>query len=162
VGGRWVVGGWWVGGWWVVGGGWWVVGGWLVRCAWCMVHGALLFVWNLVHLLFLVCVTTSVWNPLYLRTDAAVKAMAAEYGVREGEILDRDVGNLATRAVLVETHVIKQTKDFLERVRAQVHTLSPSSTLPPLATVRWRRREHTRAHAVMPTRVCPCTACGGG
>jgi hypothetical protein len=59
----------------------------------------------------------SVWNPLYLRTDAAVKALAAEYGVREGEILDREADNLATRAVLVETHVIKQTKDFLEQVR---------------------------------------------
>ena len=47
-----------------------------------------------------------------------MKALAAEYGVREGEILDRESDNLATRAVLVETHVIKQTKEFLEQVRA--------------------------------------------
>ncbi len=58
----------------------------------------------------------SVWNPLYLRTDAAVKAMAQEYGVKEGDILDRDSENLATRAALVETHIIKQTKTFLQQV----------------------------------------------
>ena len=58
----------------------------------------------------------SVWNPLYMRADAAVKAMAQEYGVKEGDILDRDSDNLATRAALVETHVIKQTKEFLEKV----------------------------------------------
>jgi hypothetical protein len=57
-----------------------------------------------------------VWNPLYLRLDAAVKAMAQEFGVQSSEIMDRDADNLATRAALVETHIVAQTKAFLAQV----------------------------------------------
>jgi hypothetical protein len=92
----------------------------LVGCCCCWEHSLAVLTLSLVVVVCCCDATLhcSVWNPLFLRTDAAVKALAAEYGVREGEILDRESDNLATRAVLVETHVIKQTKEFLEQVRA--------------------------------------------
>jgi multiple RNA-binding domain-containing protein 1 len=56
----------------------------------------------------------SVWNTLFVRSDAAVAAAAAALGVARGELLDRDASNLAVRAALAETQVVADTKRFLE------------------------------------------------
>jgi multiple RNA-binding domain-containing protein 1 len=55
----------------------------------------------------------TVWNTLFVRSDAAVAAAAAALGVGRGELLDRDASNLAVRAALAETKVVADTKQFL-------------------------------------------------
>jgi len=59
----------------------------------------------------------SVWHSLFIRSDTAVQALAEKFGLKQGEILDKSASNMAVRAALAETHVIKETKDFLESVR---------------------------------------------
>ena len=55
----------------------------------------------------------SVWNTLFVRSDAAVGAVAASLGVARRDVLDVDASNIAVRAALAETRVISETKDFL-------------------------------------------------
>jgi multiple RNA-binding domain-containing protein 1 len=55
--------------------------------------------------------TTS--NPIYLRTDTVVGALADRYGVKKSDILDRDASNMAVRVALGETQVIAETREFL-------------------------------------------------
>ena len=52
-------------------------------------------------------------NPIYLRTDTVVGALADRYGVEKSDILDRDASNMAVRVALGETQVIAETRDFL-------------------------------------------------
>lgn len=57
--------------------------------------------------------SASVWNTLFIRSDAAIAAAAASVGVSRSELLDRDSKNTAVRAALAEATVIAETKKFL-------------------------------------------------
>ncbi|KAJ2999543.1 hypothetical protein HDV02_002690 [Globomyces sp. JEL0801] len=54
------------------------------------------------------------WNSLFMNSDAVAEAMARKMGVRKSEILDADTDNMAVRLALAETHVIAETKQYLE------------------------------------------------
>ena len=53
------------------------------------------------------------WNPIYMRSDTVVGAIADKYGMKKGDILDTEASNLAVRVALGEAHIIEETKGFL-------------------------------------------------
>jgi len=54
------------------------------------------------------------WSSLFVRSDTAVAAAAAQLGVSKGAILNQDDGNMAVRTALAETQAISATKKHLE------------------------------------------------
>lgn len=54
------------------------------------------------------------WNSLFMNSDAVAEAMAKRLGVTKAEVLDPDSENLAVRLALAETHVVNETKAYLE------------------------------------------------
>lgn len=54
------------------------------------------------------------WNSLFMNSDAVAEAMSKRLGVTKAEILDPGSDNLAVRLALAETHVINETKSYLE------------------------------------------------
>lgn len=55
------------------------------------------------------------WNSLFIRSDTILDAIAHQLGVSKGQIMDpRADSSLATRLALAETHLIQETKDYLE------------------------------------------------
>ncbi|KAI8816731.1 uncharacterized protein EV422DRAFT_561394 [Fimicolochytrium jonesii] len=54
------------------------------------------------------------WNSLFMNSDAVAEAMAKKLGVRKSEILNPDAENMAVRLALAETHIIAETKKYLE------------------------------------------------
>ncbi|KAL6058709.1 Multiple RNA-binding domain-containing protein 1 [Balamuthia mandrillaris] len=55
------------------------------------------------------------WNPLLLRTDAVLEAVAGSYGLSKGDILDKEEGSMATRVAISETKIINETKKYFEQ-----------------------------------------------
>eukprot|EP00929_Paragymnodinium_shiwhaense_P036105 TRINITY_DN19399_c0_g1_i3.p1 TRINITY_DN19399_c0_g1~~TRINITY_DN19399_c0_g1_i3.p1 ORF type:complete len:889 (-),score=307.08 TRINITY_DN19399_c0_g1_i3:211-2877(-) len=55
------------------------------------------------------------WNLLYVSSNAAADAAAAQLGVKKGELFGKDSENAAVTAALTETSVIQQTKQWLKR-----------------------------------------------
>ena len=53
------------------------------------------------------------WNPVYIRVDTAVTALANQFNMKKGEILDSQANNMAVRVALGEAHVLAETKKFL-------------------------------------------------
>ncbi|KAJ1972817.1 Multiple RNA-binding domain-containing protein 1 [Dimargaris xerosporica] len=54
------------------------------------------------------------WNSLYMSHDAILDSMAERLGISKGDILDPSASNPAVRVALAETHVVNETKQFLE------------------------------------------------
>jgi len=54
------------------------------------------------------------WNSLFIRPDTAVSAMATKLGVTKSDLLDSESTGMATNVALMETHVIAETKKYLE------------------------------------------------
>ncbi|KAJ3296457.1 hypothetical protein HK104_001596, partial [Borealophlyctis nickersoniae] len=54
------------------------------------------------------------WNSLFMNSDTVAEAMADKLGVRKADILDRESENMAVRLALAETHIIAETKQYLE------------------------------------------------
>ncbi|TDH69190.1 hypothetical protein CCR75_002286 [Bremia lactucae] len=55
------------------------------------------------------------WNASYIRGDATVGSLAERMGVKRGEILDKEQGNMAVRLAIGETMLVKENKEFLAR-----------------------------------------------
>lgn len=55
------------------------------------------------------------WNASYIRGDATVGSLAERMGVKRGEIMDKEQGNMAVRLAIGETMLIKENKDFFAR-----------------------------------------------
>uniref|UniRef100_A0AAV1UMK3 RRM domain-containing protein n=1 Tax=Peronospora matthiolae TaxID=2874970 RepID=A0AAV1UMK3_9STRA len=55
------------------------------------------------------------WNASYIRGDAAVGSLAERMGVKRGEIMDKEQGNMAVRLAIGETMLVKENKDFFAR-----------------------------------------------
>ncbi|KAN0000446.1 hypothetical protein ACTFIZ_000900 [Dictyostelium cf. discoideum] len=58
--------------------------------------------------------STHNWNALFMRSDAIVSSLAERYKMTQGQLLDPNQMDLAVRMTLMETHVINETKKFLE------------------------------------------------
>ncbi|KAL7750012.1 Multiple RNA-binding domain-containing protein 1 [Sorochytrium milnesiophthora] len=54
------------------------------------------------------------WNSLYMSADAVAESMANRLQVAKSDLLDRNSDDMAVRLALAETHVINETKQFLE------------------------------------------------
>ncbi|KND03335.1 uncharacterized protein SPPG_02379 [Spizellomyces punctatus DAOM BR117] len=54
------------------------------------------------------------WNSLFMNSDAVAEAMARKLGVKKSDILNPDAENMAVRLALAETHIITETKQYLE------------------------------------------------
>ncbi|KAJ1910831.1 Multiple RNA-binding domain-containing protein 1 [Tieghemiomyces parasiticus] len=54
------------------------------------------------------------WNSLYMSRDAVLDSIADRLNVSKDEILDPDATNAAVRVAMAETHLINETKAFLE------------------------------------------------
>ena len=52
-----------------------------------------------------------------MQSDAVAEAMAKKLGVKKADILDPESENMAVRLALAETHIINETKQYLEAVR---------------------------------------------
>lgn len=55
------------------------------------------------------------WNASYIRGDATVGSLAERMGVKRGEIMDKENGNMAVRLAIGETMLVKENKDFFAR-----------------------------------------------
>jgi multiple RNA-binding domain-containing protein 1 len=56
------------------------------------------------------------WNSLFLRSDTVAEAMAEQFGVDKGDVLDREGGDsMAVRLALGETRIIADTKILFEQ-----------------------------------------------
>ena len=64
--------------------------------------------------------STHNWNSLFIRADAVLDAVAAKLGVPKSSIMDTHSSagsndlSLATRLAVAETHIIQETKEYLE------------------------------------------------
>ncbi|KAF2076035.1 hypothetical protein CYY_002649 [Polysphondylium violaceum] len=54
------------------------------------------------------------WNTLFMRSDAIVSSLAERYKMTQGELLDPNAVDIAVRMTLMETHIINETKKFLQ------------------------------------------------
>ncbi|TYZ68703.1 hypothetical protein PybrP1_005394 [[Pythium] brassicae (nom. inval.)] len=52
------------------------------------------------------------WNASFIRGDATVGSLAQRMGVKRGDILDKENGNMAVRLAIGETMLVKENKDF--------------------------------------------------
>lgn len=69
------------------------------------------------------------WNLLYMSSVTANTAMATKLGIEKRELMKRDEGNLAVTQALAETHIIQETKQWLERegIRVEAFTRKGAS-----------------------------------
>ncbi|KYQ94283.1 RNA-binding region RNP-1 domain-containing protein [Tieghemostelium lacteum] len=58
--------------------------------------------------------STHNWNALFMRSDAIISSLSERYKISQGEILDTEAQDMAVRMTLMETHIINETKKFLE------------------------------------------------
>ncbi|KAJ1985004.1 Multiple RNA-binding domain-containing protein 1 [Dimargaris cristalligena] len=54
------------------------------------------------------------WNSLYMSQDAVLDSIAERLEVTKDEILDPSASNMAVRMALAETHILNETKAYLE------------------------------------------------
>ncbi|CAG8638713.1 25124_t:CDS:10 [Cetraspora pellucida] len=54
------------------------------------------------------------WSMLYMNSDAIAESIAHRFNVKKSEILDPESDNMAAKLALAETHIIQETKAFLE------------------------------------------------
>ncbi|CAG8679703.1 10509_t:CDS:2, partial [Racocetra persica] len=54
------------------------------------------------------------WSTLYMNSDAIAESIAHRFNVKKSEILDPESDNMAAKLALAETHIIQETKSFLE------------------------------------------------
>ncbi|KAI8999531.1 hypothetical protein BC832DRAFT_564521 [Gaertneriomyces semiglobifer] len=54
------------------------------------------------------------WNSLFMNSDTVAEAMAKKLGVKKGDILNPEAEDMAVRLALAETHIITETKKYLE------------------------------------------------
>lgn len=52
------------------------------------------------------------WNASFIRGDATVGSLAQRMGVKRGDIMDKEHGNMAVRLAIGETMLVKENKDF--------------------------------------------------
>lgn len=54
------------------------------------------------------------WNSLFMNIDSVLQSVSNEFSVKKSDILDIESDSMATKLALAETHVINETKKYLE------------------------------------------------
>lgn len=70
------------------------------------------------------------WNASYIRGDATVGSLATRMGVKRGDIMDKENGNLAVRLAIGETMLIKENKDFFAQEGVDLNAIEGALTKP--------------------------------
>ncbi|TBU46842.1 RNA-binding domain-containing protein [Dichomitus squalens] len=66
------------------------------------------------------------WAMLYMNSDAVVSSIADRMNISKADILNPESSNAAVKLALAETHVIQETKTFLEQHGVDLSALDPS------------------------------------
>lgn len=67
------------------------------------------------------------WNSLFMRSDTVADAVAAHFGIKKSELLDREAADVAVRMALGETQVIAATKRDLVEAGVSVEHLEQAA-----------------------------------
>ncbi|CAG8726809.1 3742_t:CDS:2, partial [Acaulospora morrowiae] len=54
------------------------------------------------------------WSTLYMNSDTIAESIAHRFNIKKSDILDPESDNLSARLALAETHIIQETKAYLE------------------------------------------------
>ncbi|KAI0752041.1 hypothetical protein C8Q74DRAFT_1211476 [Fomes fomentarius] len=71
------------------------------------------------------------WAMLYMNSDAVVSSIADRMNVSKADILNPESDNAAVKLALAETHVIQETKTFLEQHGVDLSALDTTGTRRP-------------------------------
>ncbi|KAG3115156.1 Multiple RNA-binding domain-containing protein 1 [Phytophthora idaei] len=71
------------------------------------------------------------WNASYIRGDATVGSLAERMGVKRGEIMDKEQGNMAVRLAIGETMLVKENKDFFAREGVDLNAIEGALVKKP-------------------------------
>ncbi|KAG4305153.1 hypothetical protein PORY_001323 [Pneumocystis oryctolagi] len=64
------------------------------------------------------------WNSLYMNPDAVMSSVADKLGVSKIEVLDPTCSDASIKLALAETHIIQETKAFLEKSGVNLESFS--------------------------------------
>ncbi|EIW74821.1 RNA-binding domain-containing protein [Coniophora puteana RWD-64-598 SS2] len=68
------------------------------------------------------------WSMLYMNSDAVMSSVADRMNVSKADMLDPESSNAAVKMALAETHVIQETKAFLEQQGVVLSTFDDDSS----------------------------------
>lgn len=68
------------------------------------------------------------WNLLYMSSATANSAAATQLGIEKRDLIKRDEGDLAVTQALAETHIIQETKQWLQREGIRVEAFTRTGT----------------------------------
>ncbi|KAI0702632.1 hypothetical protein C8Q76DRAFT_802236 [Earliella scabrosa] len=71
------------------------------------------------------------WAMLYMNSDAVVSSIADRMNVSKSDILNPETDNAAVKLALAETHVIQETKTFLEQHGVDLTSLDTTGSRRP-------------------------------
>ncbi|CDO68079.1 hypothetical protein BN946_scf184788.g10 [Trametes cinnabarina] len=71
------------------------------------------------------------WAMLYMNSDAVASSIADRMNISKADILNPESDNAAVKLALAETHVIQETKTFLEQHGVDLSTLDTSGSSRP-------------------------------
>ncbi|CAI5705466.1 unnamed protein product [Peronospora effusa] len=71
------------------------------------------------------------WNASYIRGDATVGSLAERMGVKRGDIMDKEQGNMAVRLAIGETMLVKENKDFFAREGLDLNVIESALVKKP-------------------------------
>ncbi|CAL1696264.1 unnamed protein product [Somion occarium] len=70
------------------------------------------------------------WGMLYMNSDAVVSSIADRMNISKADILNPESDNAAVKLALAETHVIQETKSFLESNGVVLSVLATTTRVP--------------------------------
>lgn len=83
------------------------------------------------------------WNASYIRGDATVGSLAQRMGVKRGDIMDKENGNLAVRLAIGETMLIKENKDFFAKEGVDLNAIEGALTKPAAGSAQKQKVERS-------------------
>jgi len=90
------------------------------------------------------------WNLLYVSSNSAADAAAAQLGLKKSDLMGKDADNVAVTSALTETSVLQQTKRWLQQEGVRVEafeqsgaTLAKSKAKAAEGTAEVKRRQET-------------------
>lgn len=71
------------------------------------------------------------WNASFIRGDATVGSLAERMGVKRGDIMDKEQGNMAVRLAIGETMLVKENKDFFAQEGVDLNAIEGALVKKP-------------------------------
>ncbi|RLN80671.1 hypothetical protein BBJ28_00015749 [Nothophytophthora sp. Chile5] len=83
------------------------------------------------------------WNASFIRGDATVGSLAERMGVKRGEIMDKEQGNMAVRLAIGETMLVKENKDFFAQEGVDLNAIEGALVKKPSQETRAKKIERS-------------------